>query len=232
MRKILLIVSMLGFAAAAHAQSQFKVGEVVLGSPYSSMSLWRRCVILTPINSNGVYGADCAEENTAGKYVQRTTLKPDWVKPNDPSFRPDMQVAAIKAAEERAAAPKPAAPVVKTSATPPLGYYACGSRSGYNPIFSPTLLAGGRYRVTYNIGGTIHDTYGNYSYDPESKLVRFEGGEFDGLAALYGAVGTALSAYTQTLDWPTLIWPKSDGTYPAGMYCPNKGTQNPISQTP
>lgn len=115
--------------------------------------------------------------------------------------------------------------------SPPLGYYACNFRGRFNPNFSPTLLAGGRYRVTYNIGGKVHDSNGSYSYDPGSKLVRFKGGEFNGLTAFYGITGTALSANTQTLDWPTLIWPKSDGTYPYGMYCPNKGTQNPITQT-
>ena len=119
-----------------------------------------------------------------------------------------------------------AAPEVKSSATPPLGYYACGSRARYYPNFSPNLLAGGRYRVTYNIGGKVRDSYGSYSYDPASKLVRFKGGEFNDLTALYGAAGTAVSANTQTLSWPTLIWPKSDGSYPYGIYCPNKDTQN------
>jgi hypothetical protein len=68
---------------------------------------------------------------------------------------------------------------------PPLGYYACGSRFGMHPNFSPTLLAGSRYRVTYNIGGKISDSTGSYSYDPWSKLVSFKGGEFNGLTALF-----------------------------------------------
>jgi hypothetical protein len=86
-------------------------------------------------NPSGYYDLDCAQwyldqNGVKRRYMKRNLVGAAWIKANDPSFEPDMQIAAVRrsanapaAAPDHNAAPARAAP--GDGGPVPLGNYQC-----------------------------------------------------------------------------------------------------------
>lgn len=69
----------------------------------------------------------------------------------------------------------PSSAAEAASAAPPLGEYYCDYGSGRGQVFGPGrgffLMPEGEYRA-------LDEEVGSYTYEPASKVIRFEGGFF------------------------------------------------------
>ena len=157
MRKTSAAALGVGLAAvaigSAAAQGAWRVGMTVLGSPAQIESGYKRCEVMGGANSAGYYDLECANSfldpyNKKQRRLQRTWVPGKWIKPNDPSFEPDMQVAAIRGGQGGAAAatapPRPVArPNAGAGGSVQPGQYQCYGGPAGNMKLS--FRGGGQY---------------------------------------------------------------------------------------
>lgn len=168
-------------ASAAHAQAPFAVGNTVLASPNQMESGWRRCIVKKPAQGYTGYELECADEYRAPDGMVRTlntvSVPPKWVKADNPAFRPDMQIAAIRAEmEKRKSGNAAKSAAAKASAAKPdgaarsvaLGKYECWAFNSARMLLNFTVTAPGKYTAS-------DGSKSNFSHDPTSGKVEFKG---------------------------------------------------------
>ena len=157
-------------AAALAGADPFPVGSTVLASPDQMDGQWQRCVVQTAADAYGYHKLACANQH-AGAHdevvntVTQTAAPTKWMKPDDPAFRPDMQLAAAKPAAPALPAARPAdGPAARVAQ----GAYQCWSSNRANLLLNFTVTGPGQYRASDGSAGT-------FAFDPASKAMRFTG---------------------------------------------------------
>lgn len=159
-------------------------GQIVIASPMQGEMQWLRCQVLSGPNEYGNYEVNCLDSHldTYSKkvrYESRVQVPAKWIKPDDPSFKPDMQFAAVRPAAVVPAArpsPPPAPATVGGPAKP--GAYSCFMwigpvQTGYlSRVPGFTLTAAG-YRHQNGGGGTTRRV---------GDVIEFKGGPLNGQA--------------------------------------------------
>ena len=216
MRFILLAAA--AVSLPAFAQANFNPGDHVLGSPMSMNSIWKRCVIKSGPDATGYYQADCADEyvgiNGKTQTVHTFNISGRWLKPDDASFRPDLQVDKARAAETRAALGRAAkqaaaakaaaaADLAAKNAPPPkalaAGAYECWAYSSPRLLLNFKVTGDGQYQGSDNSSG-------RFRFDAAGRQVTFLSG------TLAGAMPAGFKAiYELRRGKPTLSYQSPSG---------------------
>jgi hypothetical protein len=175
---------------SSSSSAGFAPGSTVLASPLQLASSWRRCQVRSGPGASGYYSLDCADDHagTDGKMkrtVRTVSVPGQWIKADDPSFRPDMQVGSARAEAARDAAPRP------TSAPPPAngaasavaaGSYECWAFNTSRMNLNFQVTGPGAYRAS-------DGSSGRFTFDAASKRIQFTGylaeAMPDGFTAIY-----------------------------------------------
>jgi hypothetical protein len=189
MTRVLTFAAALLFASASAAQSVFEPGTLVLASPLQMDSSWYHCVVLKVPQGYSGYELECADEyrGTTGliKKLDKITVPAKWVKADDPNVRPDLTVAAARAAiAKAAAAPKPTpAPVPANGAAKSVvpGNYECWAFSTARMNLNFTVTAPGKYRASDGSTST-------FTFEPATGLVTFAGYLKDAMPSGFTAI--------------------------------------------
>jgi hypothetical protein len=179
-----LAIAVASLPGAALAQA-WKPGEIVLGSPTTIQAGFRRCEVIRGPEANNYFVLNCLQwfldhNGKKKRYEAVTRVSGDWIKPNDPSFEPDMQFASVRAAAATAARPAPprAAPVQAAGGPAKAGSYHCVFFiNGMLQTVPGFTLIGNGYRHQNGGGGTIRRVGGT---------IEFVGGPLDGQAGKVG----------------------------------------------
>jgi hypothetical protein len=165
------------FLAAASAMAAFPVGTTVLASPQQMNSIWKRCKVLGGPERNDYYPLECVDE-IAGPddkkrlIVSKTSTPGKWIKADDPSFRPDLQLdkarAQVAQREAAAKAPPKAAPPDGTAKVVAKGSYECWGNGQARMLLNFTVTGGGSYKAS-------DGSSGRFTYDTGSKQIKFTG---------------------------------------------------------
>ena len=173
---------------SSHASAQeWKPGQIVLGSPTTIEAGYRRCQVMGGPDANGYYDMNCLQfyVDQRGKKVRsegRTGVSRNWIKPDDPSFQPDMQFAAVRAA---AAAPKESIRPVQQRATPaPAGGPA--KPGSYNCVFFSNGMLQTVPGFTLTAAGYRHQNGGGGTTRRLGNVIEFVGGPLNGQAGKVG----------------------------------------------
>lgn len=179
--RIPILAALLLAAFPTLAQSPFPSGTTVLGSPNSMDSGWKRCVVIKPAQGYSGYALECADEvmSPDGKVrlMRPMTVEAKWVKADNPSFRPDMQIAKIReemanrdkqksarAASAKAASAKPNGAAQSVA----LGKYECWAFNSARMLLNFTATAPGKYTASDGSRST-------FTYDAASGRLEFKG---------------------------------------------------------
>ena len=166
-------------AAAKPAAGAFAANSIVLASPTQMDGFFMRCVVVGGPHENDYYNLDCADEHAGVddrmiKVVKRFAVPGKWIKANNPAYRPDMQVAAIRAAQAAVAPAKPAAARAASKiAGLRTGEYACYGVGG-------KVLIGLGFKVLPSSAYTDLDGKNRGSFSVAGGVVSFHGGHLGG----------------------------------------------------
>ena len=171
-------------ASSSAMAQQWKPSQIVLASPMQMQTHWLRCEIKAGPNQADYYELNCLDAHlqTDGKTKRRyetgiTRAPGKWIKTDDPSFKPDMQFAAVRAAKAAPAARPDPAPAA-AGGPAKRGLYTCfmwigAVQTGYlSRVPGFTLTAGG-YRHQNGGGGTTRRV---------GNVIEFVGGPLNGQA--------------------------------------------------
>lgn len=162
--------------SSSGAMSGFGPGSTVLASPSQMNSVWKRCQVRSGPGANGYYSLDCVDEFQASDGTMHKTLKTvsvpgDWIKADDPGFRPDLQVQSAGAEQARNDAPRPAAPPPPpngAASSVALGAYECWAFNTSRMNLNFQVTGPGSYRAS-------DGSSGRFTFDPASKRITFTG---------------------------------------------------------
>ncbi len=179
MRKLGFVTIML-VANGAFAQAHFSVGSTVLASPNQMDSSWKRCVVRQLPSGYKGYELECADDYRGTSGMVRTlntvSVPPRWVKADDPAFRRDMQIPAIRAeiAKGKAGSAK-AAQAAKAPRKPDgaagtvaLGSYECWAHGSARMLLNFKVTSAGQYIASDGSRST-------FSHDPATGRIVFKG---------------------------------------------------------
>ena len=182
--------------AYAQAQTSFPVGSTVLASPIQLQSVWKRCLVKkTPQGYSG-YELECADEVSGAsdkmiRLLRAAFVPASWVKADDPKFRPDMQIAAIRAemaAKSGTISPGKAAVVAGAAgagmvvpSTVRTGAYECWAFNRPRLLLNFTVTGSGKYTASDGSKST-------FNYDAATGQVSFNGYLKDSMPAGYTTV--------------------------------------------
>jgi hypothetical protein len=162
--------------APTKTPGRFAVGSTVLAAPSQIQSEWERCVVVRAPDRNGYYGLECADQIAGAgdkpvRFIKSVVVPGTWMKPDDPGFRPEMQIAKIKADVARKKA-HPTVPAPRThdgaAGAVALGSYECWSSNRANLTLNFVVTGSRTYRASDGSNGT-------FAFDPGSKNIAFTG---------------------------------------------------------
>lgn len=197
------------------AAGEFVPGSTVLASPLQLASSWRRCQVRSGPGANGYYSLDCADDyaGTDGRLkrtVRTMSVPGQWIKPNDPNFRPDMQVESARAEAARDAASRPTSPPPPPNGAAKavaLGAYECWAFNTSRMNLNFQVTGSGSYRAS-------DGSSGHFTFDPASKRIQFTGYLADSMPEGFTAI------YHEPKGLPTVSFRGRGGT--EASFCEKK----------
>lgn len=180
----LLSVGLAMMSTAAIAQ-EWRPGEIVLASPSSIPTGFQRCAVVRGPEPNNYFVLNCLKSyvdhnGKMKRYEAASRASGDWIKADDPSFRPDMQFASVRASMAEAA--RPVAPRAVVQATTggsaqPGSYHCVFFTNGMLQTVPGFTLTGNGYRHQTGGGGTTRRS---------GSTIEFVGGPLNGQAGKVG----------------------------------------------
>lgn len=183
--RLALGIGLATLSTAALAQ-EWRPGQIVLASPTSIPSGFLRCQVIRGPEANNYFVLNCLQSyvdhnGKMKRYEAVSRAHGDWIKPNDPSFRPDMQFASVRAGAAAVirSAPARAAPQAAAGGPAKPGSYHCVFFvNGMLQTVPGFTLTGNGYRHQNGGGGTTRRV---------GNTIEFIGGPLNGQAGKVGA---------------------------------------------
>ena len=171
-------------STVAFAQ-EWRPGQVVLASPSSIPTGFQRCAVVRGPEPNNYFVLNCLKSyvdhhGKMKRYEAVSRASGDWIKADDPSYRPDMQFALVRASAADAARPAPPRAVAQAAAggAAQSGSYHCVFfTNGMLQTVPGFTLTGNGYRHQSGGGGTTRRS---------GSTIEFVGGPLNGQAGRVG----------------------------------------------
>ena len=182
-RGMILGFAVLGTAALAQ---NWQPGQIVLASPASIPTAFQRCAVVRGPEANNYFVLNCLKSyvdhnGKMKRYEAASRASGDWIKPDDPSYRPDMQFALVRAGAADAARPAPPRVVAQAAAggaAAPGSYHCVFFTNGILQTVPGFTLTGNGYR---------HQSGGGGSTRRSGSTIEFVGGPLNGQAGKVGS---------------------------------------------